>query len=200
MVLTLREFMDTHRSSDVPHYAACGVSSAVEHLPYKQGVTGSNPVPRTKISAQESRVASRFCLLATRHSLRSSSMFPLLKKKPRVLLLDDDPSMHRLVSSLLKREGYRVEAFLTGREAMQALDSQQYDVLLLDLMMPHEGGMTVIRYLRSKKPELLQRALLLTGLPQSVSGTVRNEVAGVVQKPFHPPELVGAIRRITEER
>jgi DNA-binding response OmpR family regulator len=150
----------------------CGVSSAVEHLPYTQGVTGSNPVPRTKL------------------------MLPLLKRKPRVLLLDDDPSMQRLVSSLLKREGYKVDVFLTGRDAMRALEANDYDVLLLDLMMPHEGGMTVIRHLGDTKPELLSRALVLSASPQSVIRSVKDEVAGVVKKPFEQAELIGAVKRI----
>jgi DNA-binding response OmpR family regulator len=69
-------------------------------------------------------------------------MRSLLKRKPRVLLLDDDPSMQRLVAALLEREGYRVDVFLTGRDALRSLEKNDYDVLLLDLMMPHEGGMT----------------------------------------------------------
>jgi len=127
-------------------------------------------------------------------------MLPFLKRKPRVLFLDDDPSMQRLVSTLLKREGYRVDTFLTGRDAMRAMEAKEYDVLLLDLMMPHEGGMTVIRHLRTNKPDLLHRVLVLTGSPQSVIGKVKSEVAGVVQKPFEAPELVGAVRRISEPK
>ncbi len=124
-------------------------------------------------------------------------MFPF-RTKHRVLLLDDDPAMQRLVSKLLKREGYRVDVFLTGREAMKALDRQPYAVLLLDLMMPVEGGITVVRQLRSKRPELLDRVLILSGSPQSVIGTVKDEVAGVVQKPFEPSELVTAVQKVTK--
>lgn len=123
-------------------------------------------------------------------------MRSLLKRRPRVLLLDDDPSMQRLVATLLKHEGYRVDVFLTGRDALRSIEKIDYDVLVLDLMMPHEGGMTVIRELRDKKPELLTRALVLSASSQSVIGTVRNQVAGVVTKPFKSPELIGAIQRI----
>ena len=122
----------------------------------------------------------------------------IFKRKARVLLLDDDPSMQRLVSSLLKREGYKVDVFLTGRDALRSIEVNDYDVLLLDLMMPHEGGMTVIRELRDKKPEMLERALVLSASSQSVIGTVKHEVAGVVKKPFEPPELLSAVRRVRE--
>src|SRR5438552_403791 len=76
----------------------------------------------------------------------------LLKKRTTILLLDDDPSMHRLVKAILTREGFKVDAFLTGRQAIAAIDGGEYAALLLDLMMPHEGGMTVIRHLRRKNP------------------------------------------------
>jgi DNA-binding response OmpR family regulator len=127
-------------------------------------------------------------------------MRSLLKRKPRVLLLDDDPSMQRLVAALLKSEGYRVDVFLTGRDALRSIEKYDYDVLLLDLMMPHEGGMTVIRELRDRKPELLTRALVLSASSQSVIGTVRNQVAGVVTKPFKSPELIGAVQRIRNSK
>jgi len=127
-------------------------------------------------------------------------MLPFLKAKRRVLLLDDDPSMQRLVSKVLKGEGYRVDAFLTGRDALRAIEGNDYDVLLLDLMMPHEGGITVIRELRTKKPELLKRALVLTASPKSIIGAVKSEVAGVIQKPFEQADLIDAVRRLSESK
>ena len=127
-------------------------------------------------------------------------MSPFFKRKARVLLLDDDPSMQRLVSTLLKREGFRVDSFLTGREAIQAIDTSGYDVLLLDLMMPHEGGMTVIRHLRTNNPDMLKKVVLLTGSTEAVIDSVSEGVAGVVQKPFDAPDLVSAVERVTEKR
>jgi DNA-binding response OmpR family regulator len=124
----------------------------------------------------------------------------LFRRKRRVLLLEDDPSMQRLVSTLLEREGFRVDVYLTGNDAMHALDRDKYDVLLLDLMMPHEGGMSVIRHLRTKDPELLHRALVLTGSTASVVSSVKGEVAGVVLKPFDPPKLIDAVRGISDKK
>ncbi|HEY8130804.1 MAG TPA: response regulator [Thermoanaerobaculia bacterium] len=125
-------------------------------------------------------------------------MLPFLKRKRRVLLLDDDPSMQRLVSALLQRDGYRVDTFLTGRDALRAMENKMYDVLLLDLMMPHEGGMTVIRYLQAKQPDVLRRVLILSGSTQAIIGKMENAVAGVVHKPFEPPDLLGAVHRISK--
>jgi len=117
-------------------------------------------------------------------------------RRKRVLLLDDDPSMQRLVSALLKRGGYRVDTFLTGREAIAAIEREGYDVLLLDVMMPHEGGSTVIRHLQVNNPTLLDRALLVSASPEAVLGPLSKKVAGVVKKPFESDELLGAVKRV----
>jgi two-component system phosphate regulon response regulator OmpR len=125
-------------------------------------------------------------------------MSPLFKRRKRVLLLDDDPSMHRLVVRLLGSEGFRVDVFLTGSQAITALATETYDVLLLDLMMPHEGGMTVIRHLRMKNPPMLKRAILLTASPDSLIDALSGEVSTVVQKPFEPKQLIDAVRLMSE--
>src|SRR5579859_7596737 len=120
----------------------------------------------------------------------------LRSRKPRVLLLDDDPSMQRLVSTILKREGYKVEVFLTGRDAIAAIDTEPFNVMLLDLMMPNEGGITVVRHLEKKNPAKLNHVIVLTASPKSVIATIKDSVADVVQKPFETAELISAVRRV----
>jgi DNA-binding response OmpR family regulator len=121
-------------------------------------------------------------------------MLSPFKRRKRVLLLDDDPSMHRLVARILGNDGFRVDVFLTGSQAIAALGKETYDVLLLDLMMPHEGGMTVIRHLRGKNPQMLKRSILLTASPDSLIDALSGEVSTVVQKPFEPKQLIDAVR------
>jgi len=125
-------------------------------------------------------------------------MRPLFKRRKRVLLLDDDPSMQRLVARILGNEGFRVDVFLTGSQAIAALEREKYDVLLLDLMMPVEGGMTVIRHLRGKNAAMLKRSILLTASPESLIGALSGEVETVVQKPFEPKQLIDAVRHMSE--
>jgi len=125
-------------------------------------------------------------------------MRSLFKRRKRVLLLDDDPSMQRLVAGILGSEGFRVDVFLTGSQAIAALGRDEYDVLLLDLMMPHEGGMTVIRHLRVNNPKVLKRSILLTASPDSLIEALSGEVETVVQKPFEPQQLIDTVRRMSE--
>jgi DNA-binding response OmpR family regulator len=123
-------------------------------------------------------------------------MLPLLRRKERVLLLDDDLAIQRLVATLLKREGFKVDAVDKGLRAIDALQEQEYDAILLDVMMPHEGGITVIRHLRDHNPAMLRKVLLLTGTPESVLKSILRDVAGVVYKPFTREELLAAVRRV----
>jgi two-component system response regulator GlrR len=118
-----------------------------------------------------------------------------LLKKPRVLLLDDDASMQRLLALMLRREGFRVDAVSTGRQAIEKIGRVEYDALLLDLMMPTEGGMTVIRHLREHDPRMLRRVVVVTASPDSVLKKISKEVAAVVKKPVDAGELIAAIRK-----
>lgn len=123
-------------------------------------------------------------------------MLPFLHGKGRILLLDDDAAIQRLVSHVLSRAGYRVDCVGHGNEAIARLARRRYDAVLLDLMMPHEGGMTVISHLRDNAPERLRRVLLVTGAPDSLLQSLEGQVFGWVRKPFEPAELVQAVERL----
>jgi DNA-binding NtrC family response regulator len=120
------------------------------------------------------------------------------RKKKHVLLLEDDPSMQRLVATFLKRDGYKVDVVWNGTLAVQKIRDEEYDAVLLDLMMPHEGGMTVIQYLRTENPSMLPRVILTTGTSGSVVNAIRGEVFDVVQKPFMADDLLQALHRLTD--
>jgi CheY-like chemotaxis protein len=119
-----------------------------------------------------------------------------LKRKARVLLLDDDVAMQKLMSTLLRRAGYRVDVVSAGAQAIEKIGQEEYHALLLDLMTPTEGGLTVIKHLKQHKPELLKRVLLVTASPDSVLRSVSGDVSAVVHKPFEAQELLQAVERV----
>jgi DNA-binding response OmpR family regulator len=123
----------------------------------------------------------------------------MLKRGPRLLLLDDDTAMQKLMGTLLRRSGYRVDIVSSGKQAIEKLDATEYDALLLDLMTPTEGGLTVIRHLQENAPEKLLRVILVTASPESVINTVVSDVAAVVRKPFQPDELTSAVERVVKQ-
>ena len=114
----------------------------------------------------------------------------------RVLLLDDDPAMRRLISTILGRAGYRVDAVSAGAQAIEHIGRHKYEVLLLDLMTPTEGGITVIKHLKKENPELLRRVILVTASPESVLKSIAGDAAAVVHKPFEAEDLVATVKRV----
>lgn len=122
-----------------------------------------------------------------------------LKRKARLLLLDDDQAMLRLMNTLLRRAGYRVDVVSSGSEAIEMIGPVEYDALLLDLMSPTEGGATVIRHLKTANPAMLRRVILVTASPESLLRSVAGDAAAVVQKPFTPEQLLTTVERIVSE-
>ncbi len=126
-------------------------------------------------------------------------MLSLLRSKPRVLVLDDDAAIRKLVTLVLKRAGYRVEVVTKGNDAIRAIENaDHYAAILLDLMMPHEGGMTVMKHLRKSNPALLKRVILLTAAPDPVLRTMRKDVFAVVKKPFEAAVLTAAVEKLVK--
>lgn len=125
-------------------------------------------------------------------------MLSFLRRKGRLLLLDDDPSMQRLIATLLTREGYRVDVVSEAAQATAQIARRKYAALLLDVMTPTEGGLTVIRHLRESQPELLRRVMLVTASPDSLLRSVASDVATVIRKPFQPAELIATVARVAK--
>jgi CheY-like chemotaxis protein len=70
--------------------------------------------------------------------------------RPRVLVTDDDPSILLLVSTILRRADYTVDTANNGKEALRLSELTQYDVIVLDLMMPQLSGFEVLRLLQHR--------------------------------------------------
>jgi CheY-like chemotaxis protein len=121
----------------------------------------------------------------------------MLLKRKRILLLDDDPSIQRVIGLLLKREGYRVDTVPSGSEAIAKLGEAEYDVLLLDVMTPTEGGMTVIKYLREKNPALVKKVVLVTATPDVVLQNVK-DIHSIIRKPFESESLLKTVAEVAD--
>ncbi len=111
----------------------------------------------------------------------------------RILVVDNDPHVVRLCTKTLAREGYQVQGVGGGREALALLESEHFDLLLLDIMMPDLDGLTVLRQARQLDPETT--AVIITGYG-SLENTIkalRAGARGLVPKPFAPNDLLTTV-------
>ena len=80
-----------------------------------------------------------------------------------ILVIDDEPSVLRALTGLLRRDGYRVGTASNGQHALTQLQEQPYDVILCDLHMPELDGPAFYAILARHYPALRQRVIFLTG-------------------------------------
>jgi DNA-binding response OmpR family regulator len=120
-----------------------------------------------------------------------------MSEGPRVLLVDDDPAMLRLLEVNLRLEGFVVDSATRGEEALAIAAATPPTAVLLDMMMPGMDGTEVCRRLRAL-PGLEEVPVIF------LSARVRDEdepedaslgPVSHVSKPFDPQELVGLVRR-----
>ncbi len=113
---------------------------------------------------------------------------------PRVLIVDDEPTIVMAVRDELRFEGFEVDAAASGPEALAKARTTHPDVLLLDLMLPGMNGFDVCRQLRSERPDLW--IIGLTVRSQEADRVTGFEVGAddYVTKPFSLRELIGRIK------
>lgn len=111
----------------------------------------------------------------------------------RILVVDDDPQIRRAMRTTLTGRGYEVADARTGEEALEALRSGNYDLVLLDMNMPGMGGIETCRLIRSTS----EVAIIMLTVSNSEKDKVEALDAGAddyITKPFSTPELLARIR------
>jgi DNA-binding response OmpR family regulator len=116
----------------------------------------------------------------------------------RVLIVDDDPDIQRLVSYNLSQAGFQVLSASSGRTALDSVQKQPPDLIILDIMMPDVDGMEVCRTLRQRENSRRIPIIMLTARGEEVDRVVGFELGAddYVSKPFSPRELVLRVKSI----
>jgi DNA-binding response OmpR family regulator len=114
----------------------------------------------------------------------------------RILVAEDDPHIRRGLIDLLTGEGYLVAAAADGDQALDLLTSQTFDLLLLDIMMPHRSGFDVCREIRHRRSSLA--VIMLTAKSEEIDKVVGLELGAddYITKPFGAHELRARIAAV----
>jgi len=111
-----------------------------------------------------------------------------------VLIVEDDASIRRLVRTVLLRQGYKVEIAGDGREAVSKLDVIDYDVIILDLMMPNMDGFAFMASMARNTPERLRRVIITSAAsPAMINEKLRGIPFDLLPKPFDIQELLSRV-------
>ena len=96
---------------------------------------------------------------------------------------------------MLRPSNHQVEFAGDGTEAIECLDGAEYDVVLLDLMMPNASGFEVLAWMHRKKPRFAKRGVIvLTAMPErDLKNLTQDRVFAVIRKPFDIDELAAKI-------
>lgn len=114
----------------------------------------------------------------------------------KILVVEDDAPLAEFLHQRLQQDHFTVDVVSDGREARQRVDQDMYDLIMLDLGLPDEGGLEVLKHIREKTPEL--PVLIITGNAQ-VDARVRGLDAGAddyLAKPFSFAELAARVRAL----
>ncbi|HMN27343.1 MAG TPA: response regulator transcription factor [Caldilineaceae bacterium] len=118
----------------------------------------------------------------------------------RVLIVEDQPNVLSYVKRALEEQGYAVDLARTGQEALDWANVVEYDLIVLDIMLPEVDGMTVCRRLRSQGH---QAAILMLTARDGIDDRVSGLDAGAddyLVKPFDLKELLARLRALTRRR
>ena len=112
-----------------------------------------------------------------------------------VLVVEDDPAIRRLCMMVLKREGCVVEEATDGIEAVLKLGLGEFDVIILDLMMPNLDGFAFVDTLSANDPSRLKRIIVTSAAsPAVIRDNLRGTPFAVLPKPFDIGDLVAKVK------
>jgi len=116
----------------------------------------------------------------------------------KILAVDDERHIVRLVQVNLERQGYEVVTAFDGKEALEKVESENPDLIVLDVMMPYMDGFEVLQNLKKNQSTRDIPVIMLTAKAQDAD-VFRGWQSGVdcyLTKPFNPMELIAFVRRI----
>jgi NADH-quinone oxidoreductase subunit E/NADP-reducing hydrogenase subunit HndA len=116
----------------------------------------------------------------------------------KILIVDDEPIIIRSCEAILKAEGYNIEGTLSAKDAILRMEQHSYDLVFTDLKMPEVDGITLIRWIKQKRPDT--GIVIITGYPSqdTIKDALELGIIDYVPKPFTPAVLSDVAKRAVE--
>ncbi len=112
-----------------------------------------------------------------------------------ILVVDDDASVRKSLSSILSQEGYLVETVENGKQAIRISEKSRFDIALIDIRLPDMEGTELLHRLKENQPHMVK--IVITGFPtlENAMETVNEGADGYILKPFDVQKLLEMIRK-----
>jgi DNA-binding response OmpR family regulator len=115
--------------------------------------------------------------------------------RKRALVVDDDDPIRMMLAKIVERQELTVDTARDGVEAIQQIDRDHYDLILLDLMMPRIDGYGVVKHIQEHHPERLGCTIIASAVPENeVLRKIDIPVFRIHAKPFDLQKLIADIR------
>ena len=111
----------------------------------------------------------------------------------RILVVDDEADIRMTLSMVLMAAGYEVDGVEDGEAALESMENRSYDLVLLDLMLPHVGGLEVLRRLPRKAQDTPVVVISAMGQEEAMQESLSLGAASFVAKPFTNQAVVQAV-------
>lgn len=131
-------------------------------------------------------------MLVSKRNAALAGMFP---QKQSVLLVDDEPTVHLAVGTILRQAGYFVEGANNGVAGLRMFKERSWDLVMIDRAMPEMGGEELAEEIRKISPEV--PLMLITGFLKS--NTRVHLFNRVLEKPFNKADLLAATIRLIDK-
>lgn len=117
----------------------------------------------------------------------------------KVLIVDDDAELRSSLSEILKGSGYHTDEASSGREAIEKIASKEFDIALLDLMMPKMNGIETLTEFKKITPKTKVIMITAFATVENAVDAIKKGANDYISKPFRIEKLLATIRRVIEE-
>lgn len=114
---------------------------------------------------------------------------------PKALVVEDDPKTREALCAIIAGEGFTVDAAEDGQTAIDHLERESYNLILLDIVLKKISGAAVMEHLRATNPAVLESIVVVTGLDVAEIRTLLPTVRSALSKPVLPSRLRATVRR-----
>jgi DNA-binding NtrC family response regulator len=119
--------------------------------------------------------------------------------KPRILVVDDDKSICKLMGSILEMESYPFRVATSGEQAIRAMDEEQFDILVSDIYLGDDSGLHLLEHIKTINADAEVIIMTAHGSMETAAHAVQNGAFDYISKPFVIDEMLGILHRIEEK-